>query len=324
MPTVKNTLLREGSDNVFIVGDTTNIPISKAGSTAHFEADTVIDNLSSLIKEDRWARDYDGKVFCFVETGFNTGTYVWFNYTTPPNPGPPSQMIHWFKLAYNRCTGSRPAACCEEAAMSDMTLSNQPPDEMTRLTLAAREALTDSMVERLAMLGGNALELLDRLNDPNTSAAVHTMIDRADRAAQSRRARHGVRSRVDAACGAQRAHRQHGGAPVHVRREHDQHGRQRGDGRAGREHPLGASKRRRKETAQAAAPRGGVMQRCRCCRNRKRSAASRSCSPSERSCSGAPRVVKTAPPQHRWHGQAGCASRMKFNQSNPRCFDLIS
>jgi len=57
-------------------------------------------------------------------------------------------------------------------------MSNMPPDEMGRLTLAAREALTDSMVERLAMLGGNALELLDRLNDPNTSAAVHTMVDR--------------------------------------------------------------------------------------------------------------------------------------------------
>ena len=63
--------------------------------------------------------------------------------------------------------------------MNDATLSNQPPtDELARLTLAAREALTDSMVERLAVLGGNALELLDRLNDPNTSAAVHTMIDR--------------------------------------------------------------------------------------------------------------------------------------------------
>jgi uncharacterized protein YjgD (DUF1641 family) len=62
--------------------------------------------------------------------------------------------------------------------MTEITLSNQPSDEMSRLTLAAREALTDSMVERLAMLGGNALELLDRLNDPDTSAAVHTMIDR--------------------------------------------------------------------------------------------------------------------------------------------------
>ena len=102
VPTNKQSLLREGSDNVFVVGDTTNIPISKAGSTAHFEADTVVDNLASLIKEQRWSRNYDGKVFCFVETGMTTGTYVWFNYTTPPNPGPPSQMIHWFKLGYNR------------------------------------------------------------------------------------------------------------------------------------------------------------------------------------------------------------------------------
>jgi len=102
VPTNKTKLLREGSTDVFVCGDTTNIPISKAGSTAHFEADTIIDNLASLLTEGRWARDYDGKVFCFVETGLKTGTYVWFNYTTPPNPGAPSQMIHWFKLAYNR------------------------------------------------------------------------------------------------------------------------------------------------------------------------------------------------------------------------------
>jgi len=102
VPTERESLLREGSTNVFVVGDTTNIPISKAGSTAHFEADTIVDNLASLITEGRWARNYDGKVYCFIETGMSTGTYVWFNYTTPPNPGPPSQMIHWFKLAYNR------------------------------------------------------------------------------------------------------------------------------------------------------------------------------------------------------------------------------
>jgi uncharacterized protein YjgD (DUF1641 family) len=58
-------------------------------------------------------------------------------------------------------------------------ISNQPPlGEMERLTLAAREALTDNMVERLATMGGNALEMLDRLNDPGTSEAVHSMIDR--------------------------------------------------------------------------------------------------------------------------------------------------
>jgi len=63
--------------------------------------------------------------------------------------------------------------------MNDTALSNQPPtDELARLTLAAREALTDSMVERLAVTGANALELVDRLNDEATSAALHALIDR--------------------------------------------------------------------------------------------------------------------------------------------------
>jgi sulfide:quinone oxidoreductase len=102
VPTDRESLLREGTNNVFVCGDTTNIPISKAGSTAHLEADTIIDNLTSLLTEGRMARKFDGKVFCFIETGSNNGTYIAFNYTTPPNPGPPSQMVHWFKLAYNR------------------------------------------------------------------------------------------------------------------------------------------------------------------------------------------------------------------------------
>ena len=59
-----------------------------------------------------------------------------------------------------------------------MIPNNQPMDEMARLTLAAREALTDSMVERLVTTGASALELVDRLNDERTSAAIHNLIDR--------------------------------------------------------------------------------------------------------------------------------------------------
>ncbi|MBY0431218.1 MAG: NAD(P)/FAD-dependent oxidoreductase, partial [Rhodospirillales bacterium] len=102
VPTHPRKLLREGSDNVFVVGDTTNIPISKAGSTAHYQADTVADNLAALIQDGHWAREYDGKVFCFIETGLGEGTYIWFDYTTPPNPAPPSRLLHWSKLAYSR------------------------------------------------------------------------------------------------------------------------------------------------------------------------------------------------------------------------------
>ena len=63
--------------------------------------------------------------------------------------------------------------------MADMTNGAAAPmNEMNRLAIAAREALTDQMVERLATSGGNALELLDRLNDEPTSAAIHGLIDR--------------------------------------------------------------------------------------------------------------------------------------------------
>lgn len=57
-------------------------------------------------------------------------------------------------------------------------IPNMPEDETARLILALREALTDSMVERLAVTGGNALEVVDRLNDETTRDAIHTVLDR--------------------------------------------------------------------------------------------------------------------------------------------------
>jgi uncharacterized protein YjgD (DUF1641 family) len=61
--------------------------------------------------------------------------------------------------------------------MSDLD-SDQRVDEANRLTLAAQHALTDQMIERLAITGGNALELLDRLDDENTRDAMHRLVDR--------------------------------------------------------------------------------------------------------------------------------------------------
>ncbi len=62
--------------------------------------------------------------------------------------------------------------------MNEMPKSTPTVDDVDRLAVAAREALTDQMIERLAITGGNALEVIDRLNDENTSAAVHRLIDR--------------------------------------------------------------------------------------------------------------------------------------------------
>jgi uncharacterized protein YjgD (DUF1641 family) len=62
--------------------------------------------------------------------------------------------------------------------MSDIQLSERPSADVERLAEAAREALTDSMVERLTTTSANAMEVVDRLNDPGTSDAIHALIDR--------------------------------------------------------------------------------------------------------------------------------------------------
>ena len=102
IPTNRQQLNMEGRTNVFILGDTTNIPISKAGSTAHFQADTLGENIAALYKLGAPVRDYDGKVFCFIEAGKDRATYAMFDYQNPPDPKPPTKAVHWFKMAYNK------------------------------------------------------------------------------------------------------------------------------------------------------------------------------------------------------------------------------
>ena len=51
-------------------------------------------------------------------------------------------------------------------------------EDTMRLVQAATDAMTDGMVERMATTGGNALEVLDRLNDEDTKDAVINVIDR--------------------------------------------------------------------------------------------------------------------------------------------------
>jgi sulfide:quinone oxidoreductase len=100
--TNRQRLNMEGRTNVYAVGDTTNIPISKAGSTAHYEAEALAENLAAIVKMGVPVRDYDGKVFCFIEAGKDRATYAMFNYLNPPDPKAPTKAMHWFKMAYNK------------------------------------------------------------------------------------------------------------------------------------------------------------------------------------------------------------------------------
>ncbi len=102
IPTNKTKLTMEGRNNVYVIGDTTNIPVSKAGSTVHYQAETLGENLAAIVKLGSPVREHDGKVFCFIEVGKDRATYASFNYTTPPDPKAPTRAVHWFKMAYNK------------------------------------------------------------------------------------------------------------------------------------------------------------------------------------------------------------------------------
>ncbi|NMP25151.1 NAD(P)/FAD-dependent oxidoreductase, partial [Sulfobacillus harzensis] len=102
IPTDRYSLQMVGADNIYVLGDATNLPISKAGSTAHFEADVVSSNLVNRIRGGRGSIRYDGKVFCFIEAGHDEATYIQFDYQHPPKPQAPTALIHLYKLAFNK------------------------------------------------------------------------------------------------------------------------------------------------------------------------------------------------------------------------------
>ncbi len=102
IPTDRHQLTMEGYDNVYVLGDTTNLPVSKTGSAAHFEAEVVAENIASMVKIGAPVREYDGKVYCFIEAGHDRATYAMFNYQNPPDLKPPNKSMHWFKMSYNQ------------------------------------------------------------------------------------------------------------------------------------------------------------------------------------------------------------------------------
>ena len=87
IPTDKHTLLAEGFDNIFVIGDATNLPSSKAGSVAHFQSEILFENFMDVIDGRKPYAKFDGHANCFIESGFGKGILIDFNYDTEPLPG---------------------------------------------------------------------------------------------------------------------------------------------------------------------------------------------------------------------------------------------
>ncbi|WP_298264014.1 FAD-dependent oxidoreductase [uncultured Lutibacter sp.] len=113
VPTHPNTLQSKEHQNIFVIGDATNVPASKAGSVAHFEAETLTDNILLFINNKPLKEEFDGHANCFIETGHNKALLIDFNYEQEPVEGTfpfagfgPLKLLkesifnHWGKLAF--------------------------------------------------------------------------------------------------------------------------------------------------------------------------------------------------------------------------------
>ena len=105
IPTNRDTLEVKGQQHVFALGDATDLPVSKSGSAAHFEAKVIAARLIAAVRgvePDPHHAVYDGEVMCFLETGHNTATQLVFDYEHPPKPPRPSLFYHMEKQLFNR------------------------------------------------------------------------------------------------------------------------------------------------------------------------------------------------------------------------------
>jgi sulfide:quinone oxidoreductase len=87
VPADRATLQSRAAANVFVLGDATNLPTSKAGSVTHFEGETLVENIGHFLDGTELAGSFDGHANCFVETGFHKAILIDFNYDVEPLPG---------------------------------------------------------------------------------------------------------------------------------------------------------------------------------------------------------------------------------------------
>ncbi|TFG94927.1 MAG: NAD(P)/FAD-dependent oxidoreductase [Calditrichales bacterium] len=113
IPTDKNTLQSKNYENIFVLGDATDLPSSKAGSVAHFQADVLYENILRVLEGRKPEPKFDGHANCFIESGFGKGILIDFNYDVEPLPGKfplpgvgpfslleETRMNHWGKMTF--------------------------------------------------------------------------------------------------------------------------------------------------------------------------------------------------------------------------------
>jgi sulfide:quinone oxidoreductase len=102
IPADRETLESKADPRIYALGDATDLPVSKSGSAAHFEAKVAAQRIAGkILGHDDDAR-YTGDVMCFIETGEGKATQIAFDYDHHPQPPPPNRYYHYEKALFNK------------------------------------------------------------------------------------------------------------------------------------------------------------------------------------------------------------------------------
>ncbi|MEM0201580.1 MAG: FAD-dependent oxidoreductase [Candidatus Micrarchaeaceae archaeon] len=92
----KYTMLIQGYDDAFVIGDAAAIPTAKSGVTAHLQAKVV-----ARILEGKPAK-FDGRTNCPFDMGYGKGSFVIGSYTDPVVKYPPNRLKLLMKMAMEK------------------------------------------------------------------------------------------------------------------------------------------------------------------------------------------------------------------------------
>lgn len=107
LPTDRATLQSKAHPEIYGLGDATDLPVSKSGSAAHFEAQVIAERIAATVSvatghAPSGGHTYDGHVLCFLKTGCGQATQLVFDYQHPPQPPRPNPVYHLEKALFNR------------------------------------------------------------------------------------------------------------------------------------------------------------------------------------------------------------------------------
>lgn len=102
LPTHHETLQVYGLENVYVIGDTVDLPVSKAGGACHNQAPVIANNIAGEIRLGSTVSVYDGRVQAVAQMGLNAGMPLWYDYAHDVLPTPPTKLGGLLRNGFNR------------------------------------------------------------------------------------------------------------------------------------------------------------------------------------------------------------------------------